>query len=111
MSLLDGADATEAAVAKIWTELGLRPESLDDDFFALGGQSLTLVAFLARVQETLGVEVPVDTLFDEDLTVAYAARVVTDAQLAALPPDELAAVLAELDGMSDAEVAALVEAD
>jgi hypothetical protein len=101
-------DATEAAVLRIWTDLGLRPTSVDDDFFVLGGQSLTLVSFVARVQETMGVEVPVDALFDGDLTVAAAARVIDRAQLDGLDPAELAGLLAELDGMTDDEVAALL---
>ena len=104
----EGADVTEAAVARIWAELGLRPTSVDDDFFALGGQSLTLVAFLARVEETMGLTLPVDALFETDLTVAAAARVVTQAQLDSLDPDQLAEVLAELDGLSEAELAELL---
>ena len=90
----------EAAVARIWTGLGLRPTSAEDEFFDLGGESLVLVGFLARVQDELGVELPVDELFEEDLTVAAAAR--------AIERTRLAAALAELDGMSDAEVAQLL---
>jgi acyl carrier protein len=104
----DAPDATAAIVLRIWTELGLPARSLDDDFFELGGQSLTLVAFLARVQDTLGVEVPVDALFETDLTVAAAARAITQVQLDGFDPVELAEVLAELDGMSEAEIAALL---
>jgi len=90
----------EAAVARMWTELGLRPTTAEDDFFDLGGESLVLVGFLARVQDELGVELPVDELFEEDLTVAAAARVIARAQVSW--------ALAELDGMSDADVAALL---
>ncbi|GAA0240784.1 phosphopantetheine-binding protein [Cryptosporangium japonicum] len=101
-------DATESTVARIWTDLGLRPTSADDDFFALGGQSLTLVRFLARVREELGLELPVDALFETDLTVRAAANVVTTARLDAADADDLARALAELDGMSEAELAALL---
>ncbi|GAA3269224.1 hypothetical protein Dvina_06025 [Dactylosporangium vinaceum] len=90
----------ETAVARIWTDLGLRPATVEDDFFDLGGESLVLVGFLARVQAEMGLELPVDELFDEDLTVAAAAR--------AIERTRLAAAMAELDGMSDAEVAALL---
>lgn len=108
MTLPAGADPTEAAVARIWTELGLRPAALDDDFFALGGQSLTLVRFLARVQESFGVELPVDRLFDADLTVAAAARHITQAQLDAAADGDLAELLAEVEGLSEDELAALL---
>jgi acyl carrier protein len=90
-------ETTEQTVVRIWTGLGLRPTSPEDDFFELGGQSLALVGFMARVQQELGVELPVDTLFDEDLTVAAAARAIDDALLAAADPDDLAAALASLD--------------
>ena len=105
---VETADATEATVVRIWTDLGLRPTSVQDDFFALGGQSLTLVRFLARVQDELGLELPVDALFESDLTVAAVARVVTTARLEAADADELALALAELDGMSEADLAALL---
>lgn len=103
-----GADPTEATVLRIWNEIGLRPGSAEDDFFAAGGQSLTLVRFLARVQETFGVELPVDRLFDTDLTAAVAARLITQAQLDAAADADLAAVLAEVEGMSEDELAALL---
>ncbi|GAA3388819.1 phosphopantetheine-binding protein [Cryptosporangium minutisporangium] len=104
----EGADATEAAVARIWIGLGLAPTSVQDDFFALGGQSLTLVRFLATVQEELGLELPIDALFETDLTIAAVARVVTAARLEAADADELALALAELDRMSEDELAALL---
>ncbi|MFI5906737.1 phosphopantetheine-binding protein [Dactylosporangium sp. NPDC051541] len=90
----------ETAVARIWTDLGLRPAAAGDDFFDLGGESLVLVGFLARVQAEMGLELPVDELFEEDLTVAAAAR--------AIERTRLAAAVAELDAMTDAEVAALL---
>ncbi len=76
----------EAAVRRIWTEIGLNPTGPDDDFFDLGGQSLNLVQFLARVQDSYGVELPVDVLFDADLTVAAAAEHLREAVLAGQRP-------------------------
>ncbi|WP_433214975.1 phosphopantetheine-binding protein [Dactylosporangium sp. CS-047395] len=90
----------ETTVARIWTELGLKPTAAEDDFFDLGGESLVLVGFLARVQHELGLELPVDELFEEDLTVAAAARL--------LDKVRLETGLAVLDGLSAAEVAALL---
>src|SRR5690242_15038494 len=94
-------DPTETAVLRIWTELGLHPTSVDDDFFALGGQSLTLVRFLARVQRDFGVELPVDELFDSDVTAAAAARLITRVQLDAADDADLTEALAQLEGLSD----------
>ena len=100
---------TEHAVIGMWTELlGVQPSGPEADFFDLGGQSLALLQFIARVQENFGVELPVDMLFSEDLTVAVAARTIDEALVTAVGDDELAELLAELDGLTDEQVQALL---
>jgi acyl carrier protein len=100
---------TQATVAAMWTELlGVSPASADDDFFALGGQSLAMVQFLARVQENYGIELPIDLLFGGDFTVAEAAAAIDRGRLESADDDEIAALLAELEGMSDEDVMALL---
>lgn len=101
--------ATETAVAAMWAELlGVTPGSAGDDFFELGGQSLTMVRFLARVQETYGIELPVDLLFTGDFTVAEAARAIDRGRLEAADDTEIAALLTELESLSDEDVLALL---
>ncbi|MEV6986915.1 phosphopantetheine-binding protein [Sphaerisporangium sp. NPDC051017] len=103
---------TETAVAAMWAELlGVAPSSVDDDFFELGGQSLTMVRFIARVQETYGVELPIDRLFAGDFTVAEAARAIDHGRLEAAGDDEIAALVAELESLSDEDVLALFAED
>lgn len=105
----DAPTPTERTVIGMWTELlGKAPGGPDADFFDLGGQSLTLLQFIARVQETFGVELPVELLFSEDLTVALAARAIDGALLTTVGDDELAELMAELDGLSDEQVKALL---
>jgi hypothetical protein len=102
---IDGGTATEAQVAAIWGELLDRvPSAADDDFFALGGQSITFVQFLARVQQIYGVDLPVDPLFESGFTVSAVAREIERCQLAALDEGELNELLEELDGLSDEQV-------
>jgi hypothetical protein len=102
-------DDLEATVVRMWTELGLRPSGPADDFFVLGGQSLTLVKFLAAVQRDLGVEVPIEALFATDLTVAAAAAAIRLGRAGGAADDaDVAAALAELDRLSDEEIAALL---
>ncbi|MEJ3745202.1 phosphopantetheine-binding protein [Actinomycetes bacterium KLBMP 9797] len=100
---------TEAQVAAIWGELLHRvPGAVDDDFFALGGQSLTFVQFLARVQQIYGVDLPIDPLFESGVTVSAVAREIEQRQLAALDEDRLGDLLEELDGLSDEQVRELL---
>jgi amino acid adenylation domain-containing protein len=65
---------TEEALAEIFAEvLGLPRVGAEDDFFALGGHSLTATQVLSRVRSRLGADLPPRALFDHP-TVAALAR-------------------------------------
>jgi acyl carrier protein len=52
------------SVRAIWCrEFQLDDISVDDDFFALGGQSLIMVKIQGAFIDELGVEVPMDQMF------------------------------------------------
>ena len=58
------------AVREIWQEvLGIERIELHDDLFELGGHSLTITRIIALMQERLGVDVPLDDLFDNPTIV------------------------------------------
>ena len=97
---------TEAALAEVWAEV-LRVERVfaDDDFFALGGQSLLAAQVTARVHDRLGVELPLRQVFEAPVLADLAAAVDAARDAAFLH------MLEEMDGLSDEEVAALLEAE
>lgn len=73
------ADRLAVQIAELWGEaLGLDSLRQDDNFFALGGDSLTAVQLMSRLRERLNVEVSVADLFDyptvEKMVSAVEAR-------------------------------------
>jgi acyl carrier protein len=90
----------EALVAAVLAEvLGLEPARIGafDDFFALGGHSLSAIRVIARLRAAAGVQIPVRTLFDAPSVAALAVAT-----------EEL--LVAEMAGMSEEEVAAELDA-
>jgi amino acid adenylation domain-containing protein len=80
----------EQAMAGIWAEvLKLDRVGAHDHFFDLGGHSLMATQVLARVRETLGVELPLRVLFEAPVLADLTMRI-DDTRchggLAALPP-------------------------
>lgn len=67
----------EAALTGMWAHaLNKDGVGVEDDFFALGGESLQAVALLAMVEEVFGVEIEPLTLFDDVTTVRLMARLI-----------------------------------
>ncbi len=68
--------AAEEVVAGVFADvLGVDRVGLDDDFFALGGNSLVATQVAARLGAALDAQVPVRVLFDASTVQALAARV------------------------------------
>ncbi|HEX7841899.1 MAG TPA: SDR family NAD(P)-dependent oxidoreductase, partial [Kofleriaceae bacterium] len=67
---------TEATIARIWQDvLGIPELGVDDDIFALGGDSLHALQFGARVQAELGIELSVHELLEAPTVARLADRV------------------------------------
>ncbi|MGV0804438.1 amino acid adenylation domain-containing protein [Mycolicibacterium setense] len=78
---------TEKTVAEVFAEvLGLDRVGLDDDFFALGGDSLIAIRVSTRLQSALGKDVPVRYLFDTPTVGRLAACLDRQQDDAARPP-------------------------
>ncbi|MGV9433571.1 amino acid adenylation domain-containing protein, partial [Nocardia sp. NPDC003648] len=67
--------AAEQLVARTFAEvIGCASAGLDDDFFALGGNSLMATRLAARLGAALGAQVPVAEVFDAPTVAALAER-------------------------------------
>jgi len=65
----------EATVARIWGEcLGIPQIGMTDDFFKIGGDSLTAVQLLSMVQKELGVRLPMRSIFESPTIAGAVAR-------------------------------------
>jgi thioesterase domain-containing protein/acyl carrier protein len=60
-----GGDSAEDELIAIWEKvLNTKPIRIDDDFFDLGGHSLLAARLLARIEDSLGVELPLASLLE-----------------------------------------------
>jgi amino acid adenylation domain-containing protein len=68
----------DTVVARIWAEvLHHHPIRPNDDFLALGGDSLRGLQVLARIRDVHGVDLPLDTLFDNSTLEQFVACLAT----------------------------------
>jgi thioesterase domain-containing protein/acyl carrier protein len=70
------ATATEATVSDFWhTALGRDHFGLEEDFFELGGNSLSAVQIMTAVQKRFGIELPLHTIFETPTIAGLATGV------------------------------------
>jgi amino acid adenylation domain-containing protein len=105
----------EEQIAAVWAEvLGLERVSVEDDFFALGGHSLLAMRVVGRLAEVLTVRLTMAALFEARTVAALAALAVQRLavlEAAASSDAELAAMLAEVEGLSDQDATRLLAAE
>ena len=73
---------------------------IHDNFFDLGGHSLTATRVVSQVIKQFQVEVPLQLLFQSP-TVAEMAAVIMEHQAKKLGEKDIERILAELESMSD----------
>jgi acyl carrier protein len=78
------------------TLLGLEQVGLDDNFFLLGGHSLTAAQLIARVQDAFGVALTLRTVFEAPTLAALSGEIerLILADLDALPEEDVLRLLA-----------------
>jgi len=101
----------EERLASIWAEvLHMEPVGIHDNFFELGGHSLLATQVIVRLNESFSVDIPLRSLF-ETPTVAGLAEIITQGLAETVAPDEMAELLAELEGLSEEDAQRLVTND
>ena len=91
---------TEEQLVAIWQEVLNREQiGIKDNFFDIGGHSLLATQIVSRIREQFNVELALSVLF-EDPTVEGIALHLLEAELGGADEDDLAAMLAEIEGLS-----------
>jgi acyl carrier protein len=99
----------EELLADLWrTLLGIENLGVDDNFFQLGGDSLMAIQLGTRLRDTLGLDVPINELFDIPTIAGLAARLEKLQQGTKAQQVSLDATLAMVESLSDEEVKKLL---
>jgi FkbH-like protein len=102
----------EKKVAAMWSELlGLPEVGKNDSFFNLGGHSLLAMQVLSRIHKAFDVELSPRLLYTTEFTVASLSETILTEQTRQASPQEVDALIRKLEGLSDDEVQALLDAD
>ncbi len=88
---------TEIALARIWSEvLSIENISIYDNFFDLGGHSLSAVQVTAKVHQTFNVNLSLQTFF-QSATLEKLARAIDEKLLELIENDQLKKLLNEVE--------------
>jgi hypothetical protein len=100
---------SERKLVEIWENvLDVRPIGVHDNFFDLGGHSLTASQIVSRVIQHFQLQVALQTLF-QSATVAAMAAVIAEHRERRPGHAELERILNELESLSDVEAGQLVK--
>ena len=93
---------------RVWADvLALDMVGIGDNFFDLGGDSLSASRIIARVLERFQLDIPMTQLFNAP-TIADMATVIMAHQDKTLSEQALAALLNELESLSEVEAARIL---
>ncbi|HSF39094.1 MAG TPA: amino acid adenylation domain-containing protein, partial [Thermoanaerobaculia bacterium] len=100
----------EALVAEIWAAvLGVERVGVDDSFWSLGGHSLLATRISSRLLDALGIEMPLQALFEHPTLAGFAAAV--GRRMLDGRDEEVQSFLAEIDGLSAEQMGDLLRAE
>ena len=90
----------EEATAEIWSQvLNIKQIGIHDNFFDLGGHSLTATQLVSRLRDVFQVELPLRSIF-ESPTIAELAIAIVHRQIEQMSSEEKARFFAEMENLS-----------
>ncbi len=100
----------EEAVAGIWVRvLGVPEVGVKDDFFSLGGHSLLATQVVAHIRTDFAIDLPLHSLFTHPTVESLTAEIMRT--MGDSEGDETAALLTELEGLSEEDAERLLAGD
>jgi len=100
---------TEIQLVELWQGLlGVERIGVRDNFFGLGGNSLQATQLVSRIRDTFGVTIDLRALFTNS-TIGALADLIEAEELAALPEEELLALLSNVEGIAEDEAVRALE--
>jgi len=100
--------ALERDLVALWVELlNVEAVGIHENFFELGGHSLLAVQLLSRVRQIYGVELSLEVVYSGEFMVAELAKAIELKEIEQAGGD-YHELIQELEGLSDAEVRALL---
>jgi acyl carrier protein len=77
-------DGIEQQVAQVWADvLGFENIGANDDFFRLGGHSISAIRIVARLRDTLGADISVASLLTQPTVSKFCAAIAGAAEAGA----------------------------
>ena len=100
--------ALERDLVALWAELlNVEAVGIHENFFELGGHSLLAVQLLSRVRQIYGVDLSLEVVYSGEFMVAELAKAIELKEIEQAGGD-YRELIEELEGLSDAEVRALL---
>ena len=98
----------EEKIAEIWSDvLDVKPIGIEDNFFDLGGHSLSATRVVTRIRETFDITLPLRLLFESSTIAAVAEHLKNAREQGEVA--RIAAIVEQLSHLSDEETKALLQ--